>query len=305
MNAPENSSVNPDMNLPETMPDPAPPARPPEPWRRRLIRKLLYGENVDRGVKAKARVGLALVAFAVIYAVIGGRLMVYAVAPGHSSGAGAAQERTATARPDILDRNGMILATDVRTPSLFAEPRRIIDPDEATELLTGVLPELDSRDLRARLGTDRGFIWLKREITPQQQRDIHRLGLPGIGFLVENKRAYPNHAEVSHVIGHVNVDNQGIAGIENWLDKRGLAALHMAGFAGRPAAKAGRTGARPAGAACAARRTDRGGGEVQGEGRLRPRLGCAHRRDRRHGLAARLRSQPARSRPTIRPGSTG
>jgi len=86
--------------------------------------------------------------------------------------------------------------------------------------------------LRARLGTDRGFIWLKREITPQQQRDIHRLGLPGVGFLVENKRAYPNHAEVSHVIGHVNVDNQGIAGIENWLDKSGLAALHMAGFAG-------------------------------------------------------------------------
>ena len=74
-------------------------------------------------------------------------------------------------------------------------------------------------------------MWLKREITPPQRTSIHRLGLPGIGFLSENKRVYPNGAEVSHVIGHVNIDNQGIAGIEKWLDKSGLADLHLAGLA--------------------------------------------------------------------------
>src|SRR5690606_29418510 len=57
------------------------------------------------------------------------------------------------------------------------------------------------------------------------------LGIPGIGFLAENKRVYPNGPEVSHVIGHVNIDNQGIAGIEKWLDSRGLADLHRLGFA--------------------------------------------------------------------------
>ena len=56
-------------------------------------------------------------------------------------------------------------------------------------------------------------------------------GCPGIGFLNENKRNYPNGAEVSHLIGHVNIDNQGIAGMEKWLDGHGLAALHMAGLA--------------------------------------------------------------------------
>ena len=56
-------------------------------------------------------------------------------------------------------------------------------------------------------------------------------GLPGIGFLPENKRVYPNGPDVSHVIGHVNIDNQGIAGIEKWLDKSGLADLHLAGLA--------------------------------------------------------------------------
>src|SRR6202011_5566707 len=116
-------------------------------------------------------------------------------------------------------------------PSLFAEPNRIIDVDEATELLSGVLPDLDAVELRERLASKRRFVWLKREITPKQREQIYRLGIPGIGFLPENKRVYPNGAEVSHVIGHVNIDNQGIAGIEKWLDARGLADLHLAGLA--------------------------------------------------------------------------
>jgi cell division protein FtsI (penicillin-binding protein 3) len=203
-----------------------------EPWRRRIVRTLLYGKNVDRAAKAKARVGLAIVAFAAIYAVIAARLVTFAVAPeSHIVRRGHTQDRIATARPDILDRHGRILATDVRTPSLFAEPRRIVDLDEAVELLTAVLPDLDATELRDRLASRRGFIWVKRDITAKQQQEIQRLGLPGVGFLAENKRAYPNSAEVSHVIGHVNIDNQGIAGIEKWLDGRGLAALHMAGFA--------------------------------------------------------------------------
>ncbi len=203
-----------------------------EPWRRKLIRKLLYGENVNRHVKARARVGLAILAFSLVYTVIAVRLVMFAVVPeSHVVMRRGAQERISTARPDIVDRNGHILATDVRSPSLFAEPRRIIDHDEATELLTAVLPDLDANDLRERLNTKKGFIWVKREITPRQRQEIHRFGLPGVGFLNENRRVYPNSAEVSHLIGHVNIDNQGIAGIEKWLDGRGLQALHMAGFA--------------------------------------------------------------------------
>jgi len=170
-------------------------------WQR-AWRSLLYGRNIDHGVKAKARLGLAIVAFAAIYAVIAGRLVVFALA---SNGYGAhrmvTQDAVATARPDILDRTGAILATDVKTPSLFAEPRKLIDVDEAEEQLTAELPDLDVKELRERLASKRGFVWLKREITPQQQREIHRLGIPGVGFLTENKRVYPNGPVVSHVIG--------------------------------------------------------------------------------------------------------
>jgi cell division protein FtsI (penicillin-binding protein 3) len=206
--------------------------RPAEPWRRRLLRGLLYGRNVDRSAKAKARIGLAILVFAIGYGIIAARLVMFAAVPDANAGRRiVGHDAVATARPDILDRNGEILATDVRTPSLFGEPHRIIDVDEAAELLTAVVPDLDAPELRDRLGSKRRFVWLKREITAKQRAQVHRLGLPGIGFLPENKRVYPNGAEIAHVIGHVNIDNQGIAGIEKWLDGRGLADLHLAGLA--------------------------------------------------------------------------
>ena len=203
-----------------------------EPWRRRLLRRLLYGRDTNRGAKARARVGLAIMAFAVVYSIIAVRLVMFAVvSDSRTAHRVVSGDAIATARPDILDRNGEVLATDVRVPSLYAEPRRLIDVDEAVELLTADLPDLDATELRERLSSKRGFVWLKRDITPDQQSEIYHQGLPGIGFLNENKRDYPNGAEVSHLIGHVNIDNQGIAGVEKWLDGQGLAALHMAGLA--------------------------------------------------------------------------
>src|SRR5712671_288321 len=202
-----------------------------ESWRRRLVRKLLYGNNVDRDAKARARLGLAILAFAVGYAVMAGRLIMFASVPDSQiARRNSAADAVSTARPEILDRNGEILATDIRAPSLFAEPHRIIDVDEAVELLAEIVPDIDVAEIRERLSSKRRFAWLKREITPKQRADIYRLGLPGLGFMQESKRIYPNGNAVSHVVGHVNVDNQGIAGIERWLDSRGLAELHMAGL---------------------------------------------------------------------------
>ncbi len=201
-------------------------------WRRRMIRSLIYGKDVDRDAKARARVGLAMIAFAAVYGIIAFKLSMIAVlGDSHGTRRAGGSDAIATARPDIVDRNGAILATDVKTPSLFGEPRRLIDQDEAVELLTATLPDLETQEVRERLASKKGFVWLKREITPRQQADIKNLGIPGIGFLRENKRVYPTGPEVSHLIGLVNIDNQGIAGIEKWLDTNGLADLHRAGFA--------------------------------------------------------------------------
>src|SRR5437016_2059378 len=130
-----------------------------------LGRRLLYGE-VDRAVKTRARLGLAVLIFGIGYSVIAARLLMLAAAPDSQiSRRSNAADAVATARPDILDRTGEILATDIRMPSLFAEPHRIIDVDDAVELLTTVLPDVDATELRLRLSSRRRFVWLKRDIT--------------------------------------------------------------------------------------------------------------------------------------------
>jgi cell division protein FtsI (penicillin-binding protein 3) len=162
--------------------------------------------------------------FSVLFLIIAGRLISFALVPNIAAmlSSRSGEANPVTARPSIVDRNGFVLATDIKAPSVFAEPRNILDPDEATELLTSVLPDLNASELRDRLSTRRGFIWIKRHITPRQQRAIHRLGIPGVGFVYENKRVYPNGALASHVLGFVNVDNVGISGLERYLDASGL-----------------------------------------------------------------------------------
>lgn len=181
---------------------------------------------------SKLRVRLAVVGFIAIYGVIAGRLIMLGFeeqAPiNNYPGAEAA---ISAARPDLVDRNGEILATDIRTASLYAEPRRILDVDEAAEAIHSVLPELSLPWLRDRLDGDAGFVWLQREITPRQQDAIHLLGIPGLGFLTENQRFYPGGPVASHIVGHVNVDNEGIAGIEKYVDDDFLGMLQQYGFA--------------------------------------------------------------------------
>ncbi|MBL8908953.1 MAG: penicillin-binding protein 2 [Rhizobiales bacterium] len=132
-------------------------------------------------------------------------------------------------RPDIVDRNGVLLASDVQVPSLFADPKKIIDIDEAVELLTAHIPDLDAKLLRARLSQSNRFAWLKREMSPAERDAIFDLGIPGIGFVNETKRVYPMGRLAAHVLGYVDLDSKGIAGIEKYLDDQG--ALYTASLA--------------------------------------------------------------------------
>ncbi len=185
--------------------------------------------------KTQGRIKLIACLFVALFAIIGGKLIYFGLhqeqGAGEKRGGG---DVVAAARPDILDRNGEILATDIKVMSVFAEPRRIIDKDEAVELLTAVLPDVDATDLRKRLGSRKGFIWVKRAITPKQQDEVYHLGLPGVGFLPENKRVYPNGPVAAHVLGFANLDGVGISGLEKYIDGQGLADLHGAGFSLTP-----------------------------------------------------------------------
>jgi cell division protein FtsI (penicillin-binding protein 3) len=179
----------------------------------------------------RSRIRVTFAVFALAYLVIAGRLVMFGLEDPVDGNAYDANAAIAASRPDILDRNGEILATDIRRASVYAEPRNIDDADDAAEQISSVLTDLDTGALRKRLSGDAGFVWIKREITPKQEAEIHGLGLPGVGFLRENRRYYPGGPTAAHILGVVNVDNQGIAGIEKTIDDKWLADLHAAGFA--------------------------------------------------------------------------
>jgi cell division protein FtsI (penicillin-binding protein 3) len=125
-------------------------------------------------------------------------------------------------RPDIVDRHGQLLATDVATHSLYADPQLVLDVDEVAEKLTVALAGLDRAEVRRALA-DKGrrFVWIARGLTPRQAQRVHDLGLPGLAFRTELKRVYPLGALAGHVVGTVNVDNKGLVGLERWLDDMG------------------------------------------------------------------------------------
>lgn len=127
---------------------------------------------------------------------------------------------TSFSRPDIIDRNGRLLATDVEAPSLFADPAILIDRDEVVEKLLTVLPDLNAAELRGVLADrSRRFVWIRRGLSPAVAQRVHDLGLPGLAFRKELRRAYPAGALAGHVLGAVNVDNKGTAGIEKYIDE--------------------------------------------------------------------------------------
>lgn len=133
-------------------------------------------------------------------------------------------------RPDIIDRNGVLLATDVAVASLFADPSKIIDIDEAIELLTATVPDLDPKELRRKLSNPKkGFVWLKRQVSPEERDAVYNLGIPGVSYVNERRRVYPQGHLPAHVVGYVDLDTKGIAGIEKYLDDQG--ALYTASLA--------------------------------------------------------------------------
>jgi len=190
---------------------------------------VVEGTLKSNGRPTRNRIIMMMAVFFAMYGAIAARLTYFGLLE-PDDGNGPAVHIQAS-RPDIIDRNGEVLATDIKTASLYAEPRRIVDVDEALEKLTAVLPDLDQEQTYHKLRSDAGFVWLRRQLTPRQEAEIMALGIPGIGFRTEKRRFYPGGALASHVLGLVDIDNKGIAGIEKYIDSLGLADLRATGLA--------------------------------------------------------------------------
>jgi cell division protein FtsI (penicillin-binding protein 3) len=127
---------------------------------------------------------------------------------------------SAEARADIVDRNGVVLARTLPAPSLYADPENIWDVRETATALRSVFPELDQADLEAKLARDSRFVWIKRRLTSEQRRQVRALAQPGLYFIEENRRFYPNGLLAGHVLGGVNDAGRGLMGVEAALDRQ-------------------------------------------------------------------------------------
>ncbi len=122
------------------------------------------------------------------------------------------QLRTVTAaakRGDILDRRGHVLAYSVDADSIYAVPTEIADPSQATAALCRALGDCSASDRQAladRIRRGRAFVYVRRQVTPDQARRVADLQLEGVGFMKENRRFYPNKELGAHLLGYVGID---------------------------------------------------------------------------------------------------
>jgi cell division protein FtsI (penicillin-binding protein 3) len=142
--------------------------------------------------------------------------------PGATAAAPAALDTGPHAlRAMITDRNGEILAVSLPTAGLFANPREMADPADAAHKLVGVLPRLDEASVRARLSeSNKQFVYLARQITPKEELRINALGIPGVYFQPTERRHYPLGRVAAQILGGVDVDGHGVAGVEERFEKR-------------------------------------------------------------------------------------
>jgi cell division protein FtsI (penicillin-binding protein 3) len=178
----------------------------PEPWRRTIRRRL----------------AVVLMLFGAWGAVIEARL-VYLQVYQHDAYVARAERQhkrtveVAAKRGEILDRNDRVLAFSVDADSIYAVPSEIREPEQIVTALCGALQGCDREfraALRDRLGRRKAFVWVKRQVSPAEARNVAALELEGVGFIKENRRFYPNTSLAAHVVGYVGLDNQGLGGIE-------------------------------------------------------------------------------------------
>jgi cell division protein FtsI (penicillin-binding protein 3) len=185
---------------------------------------------MQRAERARAETRLLLlgVAFVLGFSVVAGRMAMLAAAVPVEPRAGAGSAPIIAQRAEIVDRNGAVLATNIVTASLYAQPREMIDPAGTAAALASIFPDLAADELLAQFTDGRKFLWIKRSISPEQRQLVHDLGEPGLLFGPREARLYPNGPLAAHVLGGASYGREGVqaaevigtAGVEKVFDPR-------------------------------------------------------------------------------------
>jgi cell division protein FtsI (penicillin-binding protein 3) len=208
--------------------------RPTFPSKDGLRQSLNYGINSNQGFasaraqvavlpaleEARKRLLIVALGFLTCFLLISGRLFDVMIINTDADKSASTTPPPAIKRADIVDRNGELLATSLQMASLAADPAYIMDEKDTLTKLKKLFPELDTEALSKDFHNGKRFVWVKHDLTPQQEEAANALGLPGLSFEHEERRIYPKGALTSHIIGYNSVDQTGIAGIEHTFDKQ-------------------------------------------------------------------------------------
>lgn len=164
--------------------------------------------------RAEGRLIMLGAAFLMAFSAVGAQMAVLAStdpAEPEVAGTGAA---IIAQRADITDREGRILATNLVTHSLYAQPQQMVDPEGSAEKLAAIFPDLDPARLKRDFTGPRKFIWLKKKISPEQMQLVHEIGDPGLLFGPREMRLYPNGAIAAHILGGASFGREGVSSAE-------------------------------------------------------------------------------------------
>jgi len=178
--------------------------------------------------RAEGRLTLLGLAFFMGFAAIGGKMAVLAISEPKEPKLAYSGSKIYSQRADITDRNGAILATNLVTTSLYAQPQRMINPVRAVEELAKVFPDINADKLLQSFTGARKFIWVRKKISPEQQQLVHDIGEPGLLFGPREMRLYPNGSLAAHILGGTGFGKEdvraaelvGVAGVEKYFDAR-------------------------------------------------------------------------------------
>ena len=177
--------------------------------------------------QAEGRLFVLGVLFLLAFSVVGLRMGLMAAQEPAEPRASASGAAIITQRADITDRNGRVLATNLVTNALYAQPPLMIDKPAAARELARIFPDLDGKRLLAQFESGRKFLWIKRKISPEQQQLVHDIGDPGLLFGPREMRLYPNGRLAAHILGGAGFGREGVhaaeivgvAGIEKSFDE--------------------------------------------------------------------------------------
>ncbi len=165
-------------------------------------------------MRAEGRLLVLGVFFACAFGVIGLRMGTLAASEPHEPRAAATGANITAGRADILDRNGRILATNLTTHALYAQPPHMIDKNRAARELVTIFPDLDEAKLVRQFTGSRKFIWIRKKISPEQMQAVHDIGDPGLMFGSREMRLYPNGKLAAHILGGASFGREGVQSAE-------------------------------------------------------------------------------------------